>query len=324
VSGGAQDVDTGLGDARRVLLTGASGFIGRQAIAPLLARGYEVHAVSRRGSTDAVEGETDEVHWHSVDLLSAMAPDELMREIAPTHMLHFAWYAEHGRFWGSAENVRWLEASLRLLRAFEARGGRRAVLAGTCAEYDWSVAGRCVEDVTPLAPATLYGRSKHALHSLIEALWEPEGSPSVAWGRIFFLYGPHEHPARLVPSVINALLNGENARCSHGRQKRDFLHVADVAKAFAALLDSPLRGAVNIGSGESVTIAEVIAMVGEVCGRQELVQLGALPTRPDEPDELVADTARLSDDVGFAPTLTLGEGIHETVDWWRWKLDQLV
>jgi nucleoside-diphosphate-sugar epimerase len=313
---------SGVPSKRRVLVTGAGGFIGRQAIAPLLARGYEVHAVGRKGSPDVAEQGADHVRWHSFDLLSAGTAEELTREIDPTHLLHFGWYAEHGRFWDSRENVRWLEASLRLLRAFESQGGRRAVLAGTCAEYDWSAGGRLKEEVTPLAPVTLYGQCKHALREVAESMWASSDSPSLAWGRIFFLYGPYEQSTRLVASVVRALLEGEIARCSPGLQERDFLHVADVAGAFVELLDSPVRGAVNIGSGESVRIAELVAAVGEACGKPELVRLGALPTRPGEPHELVADVTRLREEVGFVPARTLDEGVRETVAWWRRKLDQ--
>jgi nucleoside-diphosphate-sugar epimerase len=307
---------------RRVLVTGAGGFLGRQTIAPLLARGYEVHAVGRGSAPEVEQLHADGVRWHAGDLLDATAAEDLTREIAPTHLLHFAWYAEHGRFWDSQENVRWLEASLRLLRAFAAGGGRRAVLAGTCAEYDWSVAGRLKEGVTPLAPATLYGQCKQALHQVAESMWASSDSPTLAWGRIFFLYGPHEQSTRLVASVIGALLKGEIAPCSHGLQERDFLHVADVAGAFVALLDSPVGGAVNIGSGENVRIADVVAMVAEICGRRDLLRLGALPARPGEPHELVADVARLGAEVGFVPARTLEQGIRETVAWWRGQLDQ--
>ncbi len=303
--------------AKRVLLTGASGFIGRQAVAPLLARGYEVHAVRRRGSPRLAEVSASEVHWHSADLLGGNVVDELMKEVAPTHLLHFAWYAEHGRFWSSPENVRWLEASLRLLRAFQAVGGSRAVLAGTCAEYDWSALAGNPGALASGSPATLYGRCKLALNEVTEALWRAADRPSVAWGRIFFLHGPGEDPARLVPSVAGAVLGGEPARCSPGTQIRDFLHSTDVADAFVALLDSPVLGGVDIGSGEPVTIAEVVNTIGELLGRPELIVLGALAARPEDPDVLVADTARLRNEVGWCPGLSLREGLERTLDWWR-------
>jgi nucleoside-diphosphate-sugar epimerase len=308
--------------ARRVLVTGASGFIGRNALPALLAAHYEVHAVSRRedpGLAELAPG----VRWHAADLLDEQAIARLLSAVAPTHLLHLAWFSEHGAFWHSPENLSWLGASLHLLRAFEVSGGRRAVVAGTCAEYDWSIAGRCLEGVTPLAPATLYGTCKHALRQVAESLWDAPDAPALAWGRVFFLYGPHENQARLVPSVIAPLLAGEAARCSHGRQERDFLHVADVAGAFVALLSSEVRGAVNIGSGESVSIAELVRLLGALCGRPELVRLGVLPARAGEPEELLADTGRLREEVGFSPSLTLEEGLNDTVAWWRGVSGQL-
>jgi len=298
---------------KRVLLTGATGFIGRQAVASLLDRGYEVHAVTTRAEPPAGTGAS----WHRADLLDPSAPRAVVEQTEPTHLLHLAWYAEPGAFWTSEANVRWLEASLRLLRAFAAIRGRRAVVAGTSAEYDWSVAGVCREGVTPVAPRTLYGQCKAALHAVTERFYAAPKMPALAWGRVFFLYGPHEHPDRLVSSVARALLQGHPAPCSHGRQVRDFLYSVDVARAFVALLDSDVKGAVNIGSGTPTMIAEVVQLVAEATGRADLLQLGAIPVRADEPAELVANVKRLRDEIGFVPHFTLEEGILATVDWWR-------
>ncbi|MEA2298763.1 MAG: hypothetical protein QOF77_1699 [Solirubrobacteraceae bacterium] len=296
---------------KRVLLTGATGFVGRQAIEPLRERGFEVHAVTSRPGQAARPG----VVWHEVDLLAPDAPRRIVEEVVPTHLLHLAWYAEPGRFWTSPENERWLEASVDLVRAFADAGGRRAVAAGTCAEYDWSVGGALREGATPVRPSTVYGQAKAAFAARAQEL-----VPTLGWGRIFFLFGPGEHPARLVSSVAGALLEGRPAPCSHGRQVRDFLHCADVAAAFAGLLDSAVAGPVNIASGEPVTIAELVGLIGEATGRPELIELGALPERPDEPPVLLAEVARLRDEVGFAPRLTLSEGIAATVEWWRREL----
>lgn len=299
---------------KRLLLTGATGLVGRQAIVPLRERGYEVHAVTSRAAVAADEG----VVWHSADLLDPEDTVDLVSSVQPTHLLHLAWYAEPGAFWTSPQNERWVAASRVLLRSFAQAGGRRAVAAGTCAEYDWSVAGVCREGVTPLRPTTAYGQAKAALHAETAELYGGGGMPTLGWGRIFFLYGPGEHRTRLVSSIATALLEGRPAPCSHGRQVRDFLHSADVAAAFVALVDrDEVSGAVNVASGEPVTIAELAALVGEACGRPELIELGALPERAEEPPVVVADVRRLREEVGFVPGRTLAEGIAATVEWWR-------
>src|SRR6185312_12912218 len=169
------------------------------ALGPLAARGYEVHGVASRDA----------------DLLDPEAVTRLVRDVRPTHLLHLAWYAVPGAFWESPENARWLEASTRLLEAFAVSGGTRAVVAGTCAEYDWSGDGALSEASTPLSPRTAYGEAKNALRAAAERL-----SVSLGWGRVFFLYGPHEDPRRLVASVARSLVAGEPARTTHGRQVR--------------------------------------------------------------------------------------------------------
>jgi nucleoside-diphosphate-sugar epimerase len=290
---------------KRVLVTGASGFIGRQSLPALVARGYDVHAICRQGSP------AGPATWHRVDLMDQDRVSRLLDDVRPSHLLHFAWDVAHGKYWTSPENLRWVEASLTLLSRFVERAGRRAVLAGTCAEYDWRF-GFCSERVTPLAPATLYGTCKHALHT-IAASYATQAELSLAWGRIFYLYGPHEQPGRLVPSVMHSILEGKPIRCSHGNQARDFLHVRDVADGFVALLDSEVEGPVNIASGRPVTIREVVhTLVDLFLGNPEVrLEFGAVPTPPDDPPLIVADVRRLSDEVGWTPQLDLRGGLAE-------------
>jgi nucleoside-diphosphate-sugar epimerase len=317
---------------KRVLVTGATGFIGRNSVVPLLRRGYEVHAVTSKGEKQVSEevgerqkakGESptpktknqNPVFWHQVDLLKADSLAALLAEVQPTHLLHFAWYAVPKEYWISLENFRWVRASLELLQAFVDNGGERAVFAGTCAEYDWNY-GYCREGITPLNPATTYGRCKSALCALTDTFAKQTGL-SASWGRIFFLYGPHEHPSRLVASVARSLCLGETARTSHGRQIRDFLHVEDVAEAFVALLESDVSGAVNIASGQPVALHEVITQIAALLGRPQLLDIGAITTSPNDPPLLVADTRRLAEEVGWTPHYTLTEGLHQTTDWWK-------
>jgi nucleoside-diphosphate-sugar epimerase len=297
----------------RVLVTGASGFIGRETLQPLLSAGEEVHAVSTHAApADAPTG----VHWHRVDLLHAAATADLITEVAPTHLLHLAWYAEPGRFWSSEENLRWVSASLELLRAFARAGGRRAVIAGTCAEYGWGLRTVCDERMTPCEPATLYGTAKHALRLLAER-WAEGAGVSLAWGRVFFVFGPGEDERRLGGSVARALVRGEPARCSHGRQVRDFLSVGDLAAAFVALLRSNVEGPVNLASGAPVTVAELVQALAAAAGRPELVELGVVPAPSGEPELLTAEVGRLHDEVGWGPPQPLAVAAADTIAWWR-------
>lgn len=301
---------------RRVLVTGASGFIGRHALPPLVREGYEVHAVARG---DRISDAPSEVRWHRADLLAAGEAQALLARVAPTHLLHLAWYAEPGRFWTSAENLRWAAATIALVHAFAQQGGRRAVAAGTCAEYRWGDRGPRIEGVTPLEPATLYGIAKHTTHTLLQAA-APSLGLELAWGRIFFLYGPHESPVRLVASVARGLLLGERVATGDGTQVRDLMYVTDVAEAFVAVLGSPLTGAVNIASGEGVALRAVIDAIGAATSAEELLGIGGLPARPDDPAQLVADVTRLRDEVGFTPGVGLHDGVGRTVTWWRGAL----
>jgi nucleoside-diphosphate-sugar epimerase len=299
----------------RVLITGASGFLGRHCLAFLARRAAEVHAVIRSGACEVPVG----THTHAVDLLDPVQVETLLAKVRPSHLLHLAWITTPGTYWTTPENVRWVEASLHLLRMFAEHGGRRVVMAGSCAEYDWS-AGRCLETATRLLPATLYGVCKNALRAVLEA-FAARANLSAAWGRVFFLYGPHEHPRRLVPSVVRALLAGEPALCSSGIQERDFLHVADAAEAFVELLQSQVCGAVNIASGEAVTVGTVVRRLADLLGRPNLVRLGALPLAESEPPLLVADVSRLREELKWSPRFDLGQGLAHTIDWWRTRFD---
>jgi nucleoside-diphosphate-sugar epimerase len=140
---------------------------------------------------------------------------------------------------------------------------------------------------------------------------------STAWGRIFHQYGPYEHPDRLVASVIRQLLGGKVAECTHGRQIRNFLHVADVGSAFAALLDSAVEGPVNIGSQDRLVLAELIGLIAKRIGRPDLIRLGSRPASPGEPAVLAPDVGRLYDEVGWRPSFSLEDGLAETIAWWQ-------
>ena len=296
--------------SKTVLLTGASGFIGHHCIEPLLARGYEVHAVSSRATK-----QDKRVKWHQADLLQSGAAKALLAEVKPTHLLHLAWFVVPGKLITSPENFAWVRASMELVQEFAAQGGKRLTVCGSGYEYDWSY-GYCSEKLTPAAPNTVYGACKQALNLLIQS-FASQSSLSAAWGRVFFLYGPNEHPQRLVSSVILSLLKGEPAKCSHGRQIRDYMHVQDVADGLVALLDSDVVGSVNVSSGQATTLREIVLTIGRLLERPDLIQLGAIPARANDTALVVGENARLLNEVGWKPQFELEAGLRQTIDWWK-------
>lgn len=295
---------------KRVLVTGASGFIGRHTLSGLLSRGYEVHAVFSNSLLHV-----DNIFSYPCNLLDTMQTSQLMKEIAPSHLLHLAWYTYPGKYWTSAQNIDWVQASLHLLQEFIQQGGKRVVMAGSCAEYDWKN-GFCHEQETPLHPSTLYGVCKASLYQIFEAYTKQIGLSS-AWGRLFFLYGPHEYPQRLVPSIIQPLLLKKIAPCSHGRQMRDFLQVEDAGDAFAALLDSQVQGAINIASGQPLTLKEVINKIAVRLEGEKYVHFDAIPSAKNDVPYLVADITRLLCELKWHPKYSLDEGLDATIAWWK-------
>ncbi len=295
---------------RRVLVTGAAGFIGGHCLKALAGRADEIHAVSSRAQESA-----GGVVWHRSDLLERASSAELIETVRPSHLLHLAWFSGHREIYQSPENNRWVQASLDLLHAFRSSGGERVVFGGSCAEYDWTE-GVCSERRTALRPATTYGAAKVALFRAFEEAIERTGT-SGAWARIFFLFGPGEPETRLLASVIRSLLAGEPARCTHGEQRRDYLYAGDVADALVALLASEVGGAVNIGSGDAPPIKALVLAAARKLDREDLVQLGALPAPENEAPLVQAEVGRLVGEVGWHLRYGLDRGLDRTIEHWR-------
>lgn len=296
---------------KSVLLTGATGFVGARAIAPLVKKGYTVHAVT---SKPTVPTSDENVIWHRANLINPDETKDLLKAIRPTHLLHFAWYVEHGKFWEAPENLDWIKASFHLVQKFVENGGRRIVAAGSISEY--APKDDIISENARLDPQTLYAVSKSALYLTLEKYAKAVGV-SFAWGRIFFLFGENEAPKRLVASVTQALLKNEIAQTSHGNQVRDFMSTKETAEAFVALLDSDVERAVNIASGEARTIKEVVLQIADLIGNRENIQFGAIVPPRDEPKSLVADVTKLREEVKWKPARSFLEQIEETVNWWK-------
>ncbi len=280
----------------RILVTGASGYLGRHLVPALHASG---HTVIAAGHADA-------------DLRRPEDARRLVETTRPEVVIHLAWEATPGVYWTSPDNAEWADGTAALAEAARAHGVHRFVGVGSCAEYDWTGSGDLDEYRTPELPATPYGAAKLAASRAVLALENETFLP--AWCRVFLLFGGHEYPARLVPSIALALRRGDAAPCTHGRQVRDFLHVEDVAGALMAVSASDVTGVVNIASGDPHPVGDVIAGLAQRVGRPDLIRLGEIPMR--EPNRLVTRAARLRQDVGWRPQWSFDEALDRTADFW--------
>ena len=300
-------------DMKRVLVTGAPGFIGRQSLLPLLERDYEVHALYMK---EPIESDA-RIIWHKANLLEKSSALNLCATIQATHLLHFAWYVHPQDYKTSSLNSLWKDATLSLLEAFQKNGGIRAVLAGTNMEYDFNTPqGVFQEYMSPIAPATIYGKAKNETRILAEE-FAGANDLSLAWGRIFNLYGPHEAPTRLMPQIIFSLLDGKTPQITSGGLIRDYTFVKDTAGAFVSLLDSNVTGIVNIASGKPLTLKNIALSTAEILGASDLVEPIAETIPENEPARIVADVTRLTKEVDWVPRYDLRTGLEESIAWWR-------
>ncbi|WP_413992878.1 NAD-dependent epimerase/dehydratase family protein [Labrys okinawensis] len=294
----------------RILVTGGTGFVGSWIVKSLEERGVEVVVCTRK--TQRAGGSK----FLTADLLRPAAVEEMLAQTKPDIVLHAAWCVDHGKFWNTPANLDWVTATLRLLQAAKRHGVRRFVGVGTCFEYAWPTESDCKEATTPIQPTSLYAVTKDATRRMIEE-YSAGNQLECAWGRLFYLFGPNEHPDRLASSVAIKLARNEPAPLSSGRAIRDFMDVRDAGAALAALAVSSVVGAVNIGSGEALRIVDLARALQRAAGGAGQLNVGVLPDRANEPPRIVADVGRLHSEVGYHPSVSVRERLVETYFWWQ-------
>jgi nucleoside-diphosphate-sugar epimerase len=299
----------------KVLVTGAAGFVGAHVVRELRSRGHDVRAPVRPSTRlHRLEDLRSEVEWVTCDLLTASSSELRALGDGVDVCVHAAWYVEPGRYLEATDNVAWVGASMSLLDALANAGCRRAVYLGTCFEYDHR--SGYLSESSPTAPGTLYAAAKLSTLLMGERLAE-RAEMVFGWARLFYLYGPGEHPGRLVPQVARALLAGEDVAVTRGLQVRDFLHVADVASALVDIAGSDHAGVVNVGSGRPVAVRDLVSRIAEAVGGPGTVRFGARPEPAFDPPFICANNERLREEVGWRPRFELEAGLRDAVAFWR-------
>jgi nucleoside-diphosphate-sugar epimerase len=266
---------------RRILLTGATGFVGRQVLKALLEEECVIQCVVSPGREAGLPV--------SQKIMSPVFTKDLFQEgfswwknvfQGIDTIVHVAWYAEPGKYQLSMKNLDCLAGTLRLAQAAAEVGVRRFIGVGTCFEYQLSSAKLFVE--SPLGPTSPYAAAKASTYLTLSNCLPMHGV-GFAWCRLFYLYGVGEDSRRLVPSIRNALSHGQEVALTSGTQVRDFLDVQEAGKRIAKVAMGSHAGPLNICSGESVTVRELAESIADEYGRRDLVKFGARAENPVDP-----------------------------------------
>jgi len=290
---------------KRVLVTGGGGFLGSHLCRALAAAGAEVHAVGRTAPPAAVESP----RWYARDLSSMPAVDEVLRASRPDVVFHLAGHAVGSRelevVLPSVHSE--LVPTLNVLTTVAQRGTGRLVLTGSLEE----------PVARPAVPSSPYAAAKWAGTGFARMFHLLYATPVVIT-RPFMTYGPGQRIDKLVPQVIRSLLRGEAPKVSSGRRMVDWVYVDDLMRGLLlAGGRAGIEGAeFDLGSGQLVSVREVVEQLVRATGSSLPAQFGALPDRPYEVERR-ADAASTRTRLGWEAEVSLEDGLQRTVDWYR-------
>lgn len=291
---------------KKILITGASGFIGSSCLNLLKTKDFEVHALSSKIRNN---NEGNNIYWHKVNLTSHEEIKHIIEKVKPESLLHLAWDLSKDKYLNS-ENFTWVKTGIDLLRVFHEAGGKRCVISGTCAEYDWNNSELYSEESTSLIPNSPYGLCKHASYLLTKSYCE-QNNLSYSWARIFFAYGPGQNSKSLIPSIIDGFNKDTEIEILHSDLIRDYIFVDDIADALVALVENRLEGSINISSGSPISLKEIVLKIAQYFNKEHLVKF---ESKPADFDFVVGDNSRLLNDMKWKPKNSLDEGLRKTIE----------
>jgi UDP-glucose 4-epimerase len=317
----AQDRHTGqeppLGSLHgaKVLVSGASGFIGANLVQRLLESGCEVIALVRPESDPTrIAHLLDQIELIEADV-AGLQPGELASRAGRVRLVFHL--AAAGVMSPDLDSHAVVETNtvgtLRMLQAAHLLGSERFIYCGSCFEYG---DGERFSEDAPLAPLTQYGASKAGGWLLAQAFSRRHGVPVVGL-RPFTVYGPLEAPSRLVSYVIGAALRDEQIELTAGRQRRDLVYVGDVVDGFltAAIAQSVSCETFNLCTGEAVAVSHVVSTALRLIGSDHQPIFGAREHRAVDSPMLSGDPRKAAQRLGWTARTSLVEGLRQTIRW---------
>ncbi len=287
---------------KKVFLTGGTGLIGTQTIPFLQKAGFEIYALT----LDENKSENG-IKYVKGNLFDKIQIDNLLSEIRPEYMLHYAWLST-GLF-NDNSNFDFLTSSIDLLKSFAKYGGKRVVMAGTYAEYGYH--NETLKETMPAEPINIYSQCKDFVHQIAEAYCQ-NNNISFGWGRIFSAFGKEKDPRRLTSDVINHLKNNQEVVIRSGSLVRDYIYTKDIAAAFVKFLESDVNGVVNICTGKDTSIHDYVMKIAQIMEKENLVVFNE--QKSPQQVRVVGDPTRLNKEVGFTPKYSIEQALKEILE----------
>jgi len=270
---------------KNILLTGASGFVGKQIIKALSQFSVNIIPVVRSGK---------EINFKRIrNIKKIISSPDIFKENESwwtnqckgiDTIIHIAWYAEPGKYLQSPKNIDCLIGSLNLAKGAVNAGVRRFVGIGTCFEYDLSKGTLSID--TPLKPTSTYASAKAALFIFLSK-WLPEQSIKCSWCRLFYLYGEGEDERRLVPYIHKRLNKNESVELTRGNKIRDYLNIIEASQIISQVALGDQEGPINVCSGVPVTVKQLAQQIADLHDKRYLLKFGAKPEDPMDPSCVV-------------------------------------
>jgi UDP-glucose 4-epimerase len=305
---------------KKVLVTGAGGFIGSHLVRALLRQEARVFAMSPSVSSVLpvrLADVADQIELVEANITDRSAMTALADTVQPELVAHLAAFTHVGKsFRRVDENIATnIQGTVNLLQALDG-GYRRFVYTGTSEIYGDTPAPFGEDD--PVNPVSPYSVSKYAGERYCLMFHQAYGWP-ITCLRPFNAYGPWQTPDRVIPEIILTALRGGELLMTEGRQTREFNFVTDLTAGFvSALVAEGVDGEViNLGCGEDISIRDLTLQVLELMGNPIQARIGALDHRPTEIWTMYCDNSKARDLLGWAPRHSLVEGLEATVAWYR-------
>ncbi len=305
----------------KVLVTGANGFIGSHITRKLLNEGYDVGIIKREQSDLwRIKDILDQLTTYNADLSNTDNVMEVIADFKPNNILHLATYyaVQHQPQEIQLITNTNVTGTLNLLEASKENSVNLFVNTSSCFVYEES--NYKISEENNLRPLNLYALSKINSEEACTFYSNNYGLKTVTF-RIFPPYGPADHQRRLIPFVINNILNDEKLEMTSGKQKWDFIYVEDIADAYIKVIQNSGQiknhDIFNLGTGQAFSIREVVSILNNLMENKVQPVWGAIPQRENEIWNMYADIQKANDKINWQPEMSLKEGLKLTLNWYK-------